>query len=91
MYNWYVWVRFIIFFTKNYILGPEITVTVNKSISHVVPSVNGSDHNIPAGPFIIETPALSSYSQQLWVIARIKTENTDGEYGYPNFNHSTLY
>lgn len=35
--------------------------------------------DIATGPFIMETPRLSTYNQQLWVIAVLRTENTDGK------------
>lgn len=33
---------------------------------------------IATGPFIMKTPLLSTYSQQLWVIAKLLTSNNDG-------------
>lgn len=42
-----------------------------------------SDFNrkdIATGPFIMRSPKMSTYSQQLWVIAKLYTENTDGMY-----------
>lgn len=40
------------------------------------PRVNTSE--VATGPFIMKTPLLSTYSQQLWVIAKISTSNNDG-------------
>ncbi|XP_043270978.1 transmembrane protein 181 isoform X2 [Venturia canescens] len=52
--------------------GPPITSTSEQK-AHV----NGSE--MATGPFIMKTPALSTYSQQLWVIAKFTTANNDDE------------
>lgn len=52
-------------------LGPPITSTSEQK-AHV----NSSE--MATGPFIMKTPLLSTYSQQLWVIAKLSTSNTDG-------------
>ncbi|XP_029042905.1 transmembrane protein 181 [Osmia bicornis bicornis] len=52
--------------------GPPITSTTEQR-AHV----NGSE--IATGPFIMKTPLLSTYSQQLWVIAKLLTSNNDDE------------
>ncbi|CAK9794583.1 Transmembrane protein 181 [Anthophora quadrimaculata] len=39
--------------------------------------LNGSE--VATGPFIMKTPLLSTYSQQLWVIAKLLTSNNDDE------------
>lgn len=52
-------------------IGPPITST-SEQRAHV----NGSE--IASGPFIMKTPLLSTYSQQLWVIAKLLTSNNDG-------------
>ncbi|XP_015116993.1 transmembrane protein 181 [Diachasma alloeum] len=52
--------------------GPPITSTTEHRAR-----LNGSD--MATGPFIMKTPALSTYSQQLWVIAKFSTANTDDE------------
>lgn len=31
------------------------------------------------GPFVMRTPLLTTYSQQLWLIARMETDNHDDE------------
>lgn len=51
--------------------GPPITSTSEQK-AHL----NASD--MATGPFIMNTPALSTYSQQLWVIAKLSTSNNDG-------------
>ncbi|XP_008552936.1 transmembrane protein 181 isoform X1 [Microplitis demolitor] len=52
--------------------GPPITSTVEEKAK-----LNATD--MATGPFIMKTPALSTYSQQLWVIAKFSTSNTDDE------------
>ncbi|XP_011499430.1 PREDICTED: transmembrane protein 181 [Ceratosolen solmsi marchali] len=52
--------------------GPPITSTSEQK-AHL----NTSD--MDTGPFIMNTPALSTYSQQLWVIAKLSTSNNDDE------------
>ncbi|KAF7987180.1 hypothetical protein HCN44_004040 [Aphidius gifuensis] len=52
--------------------GPPITSTTEQQ-AHV----NNSE--MSTGPFIMETPELSTYCQQLWVIAKLSTSNTDDE------------
>lgn len=49
--------------------GPPITSTVELNATHLVPKLNNSQ--MASGPFVLKSPALSTYSQQLWVIARI--------------------
>lgn len=55
--------------------GPPITSTTEQK-AHL----NGSE--MATGPFIMKTPTLSTYSQQLWVIAKFSTSNTDGKSFY---------
>ncbi|XP_015515822.1 transmembrane protein 181 isoform X2 [Neodiprion pinetum] len=52
--------------------GPPITSTTEQK-AHL----NGSE--MATGPYIMRTPALSTYSQQLWVIAKLSTSNVDNE------------
>lgn len=59
--------------------GPPITTTSEEK-AHV----NASE--TATGPYIMKTPPLSTYSQQLWVIAKLSTANTDGK----NFDHCTI-
>lgn len=51
--------------------GPPITSTSEQK-AHL----NGSE--MATGPFIMKTPLLSTYSQQLWVIVKLSTSNNDG-------------
>lgn len=55
--------------------GPPITSTTEQQ-AHV----NNSE--MSSGPFIMQTPALTTYCQQLWVIAKLSTSNTDGKHYY---------
>ncbi|KAG8227320.1 hypothetical protein J437_LFUL006761 [Ladona fulva] len=57
--------------------GPPITSTSEQKSSKLLPKLNGTD--ISTGPFIMKTPSMSTYSQQLWVIAKVSTENKDDE------------
>ncbi|CAG9857632.1 unnamed protein product [Phyllotreta striolata] len=63
--------------------GPPITLTTRVDGISLLPKGNGSitggSRNVATGPFVMKTPKLSTYSQQLWVIAKLSTENTDGE------------
>lgn len=41
---------------------------------------SANDKNIMAtGPFVMRTPLLTTYSQQLWLIGRMETDNHDDE------------
>jgi len=55
----------------NVFTGPPITSTSEQK-AHL----NGSE--MATGPFVMKTPLLSTYSQQLWVIAKLSTSNNDG-------------
>ncbi|CAB3364753.1 Hypothetical predicted protein [Cloeon dipterum] len=59
------------------IAGPPITHTIVQRSGQLLPKVNNSD--ISRGPFVMRTPALTTYCQQLWVIAKMKTANKDDE------------
>lgn len=63
------------------IIGPPITTTTAISAKSLVANTTSANmKNIMAtGPFIMRTPLLSTYSQQLWLIARMETDNTDDE------------
>jgi len=56
--------------------GPPITHTTVQKSSQLLPKINNSD--ISRGPFVMRTPALTTYCQQLWVIAKMRTANKDG-------------
>ncbi|CAL4158628.1 unnamed protein product, partial [Meganyctiphanes norvegica] len=49
--------------------GPPITATVEQKASLLYPAVNQSQ--LATGPFKMKSPPLSSYSQQLWLMAKI--------------------
>jgi hypothetical protein len=59
------------------VLGPPITSTSEQKASVLIAKQNASD--LANGPFTTMTPTLSTYSQQLWVIAKVTTGNKDGE------------
>ena len=39
----------------------------------------GGQARLGSGPIVLRTPALTSYHQQLWLIAKVQTDNVDGE------------
>ncbi|GAB6032821.1 hypothetical protein CHUAL_012023 [Chamberlinius hualienensis] len=57
--------------------GPAVTVTVTKYALNLEFPVNKSQ--LLTGPLIIQTPTLSTYSQQLWITAKILKESNDVE------------
>ncbi|XP_075751610.1 transmembrane protein 181 [Rhipicephalus microplus] len=58
--------------------GPPITTTVVRSASELgTPGENATKLNMATGPFVLKTPPLSAYSQQLWIIAQITTKEED--------------
>lgn len=61
--------------------GPEITLTKEISASSLIANTStANDKNIMAnGPFIMRSPLMTTYSQQLWIIAKMETDNTDDE------------
>ncbi|XP_019865171.1 transmembrane protein 181 isoform X2 [Aethina tumida] len=64
------------------ITGPPITSTVELDGKSLLPKDNQNHTNkkdIATGPFTMRTPPMTTYSQQLWVIAKLSTENIDGE------------
>lgn len=73
--------------------GPPITSTTEIDGKSLLPKENKSHMNpneIATGPFTMRSPPLSTYSQQLWVIAKLSTDNTDGSvinlfYDYKSF------
>ncbi|XP_050303960.1 transmembrane protein 181 [Anthonomus grandis grandis] len=60
--------------------GPPITQTTSIDGISLLPKLNNSNmvsrKDIATGPFIMKTPKLSTYNQQMWLIAKLKTENT---------------
>ncbi|CAH2009468.1 unnamed protein product [Acanthoscelides obtectus] len=64
------------------VAGPPITKTTVVDKSLLLPKTNSSNgykRDIASGPFTMRTPTMTTYSQQLWVITKLSTENTDGE------------
>lgn len=63
-------------------IGPPITSTSEVDASNLLPVDNSSKttYSLATGPFTMRTPAMSTYNQQLWVIAKLSTGNSDGKY-----------
>lgn len=61
--------------------GPPITQTTGISASTILANTSHArDKNIKAtGPFTMRSPLMTTYSQQLWIIAKLETDNTDDE------------
>lgn len=64
--------------------GPPITITneinANALFSNLSTTKSSQERNVMAtGPFIMKTPLLTTYSQQLWIIAKLQTDNSDDE------------
>lgn len=61
--------------------GPPITTTTTISATTLIKNTtNSNDKNIMAtGPFVMRTPLMTTYSQQLWLIGRMETDNRDNE------------
>lgn len=63
------------------ISGPPITSSSEVNALTVLANNNMTGPNdIATGPFTIKTNTLTTYSQQLWVIAKLSTNNNDGKY-----------
>lgn len=59
--------------------GPPITSTIEINAKSLLSKDNKSTPgDIASGPFTMRSPALSTYSQQLWVIAKITTDDREG-------------
>lgn len=54
------------------VTAKQILATTNVSRGGIIPSV-------ASGPFLIKSQFLTTYNQQLWVIAKLWTSNTDDE------------
>ena len=65
------------YFCCFFFTGPPITVTSQQSVSQNGGYLNGSDK--AAGPYVLNSPSMTTYHQQLWVIAQVITENKDGK------------
>lgn len=61
--------------------GPPITTTTMISAKTLIANTtSANDKNIMAtGPFVMRTPLLTTYAQQLWLIGRMETDNRDDE------------
>ncbi|XP_055551518.1 transmembrane protein 181 [Wyeomyia smithii] len=62
--------------------GPPITSTTMVTGSSLMPNTTGSGSGadyLANGPFVMRTPLMTTYSQQLWLIANIETDNNDDE------------
>ncbi|KAB0802999.1 hypothetical protein PPYR_05185 [Photinus pyralis] len=60
--------------------GPPITSATEVDGKSLLPKDNQTGSgSIATGPFIMRTPTMSTYSQQLWVICKLATDNNDDE------------
>lgn len=61
--------------------GPPITTTTTISATTLIKNTtNANDKNLMStGPFVMRTPLMTTYSQQLWLIGQMKTDNRDNE------------
>lgn len=75
-----LYMRFIYKNYKHYfVAGPPITYTSHIKGTALLQRLNLSSDMISKGPYIMKSPHFSSYSQQVWVIAVVQTDNTDGK------------
>lgn len=59
--------------------GPPITSTSEMVANILLPdNTSKSNYSLATGPFTMRTPAMTTYNQQLWLIAKLSTENNDG-------------
>ncbi|KAK7070453.1 hypothetical protein SK128_027559 [Halocaridina rubra] len=65
--------------------GPPITVTAKQKATQLTPSVNQSQ--LTSGPFVLKSPALSTYAQQLWLISKIIIDIEEDALPYTNPLH----
>lgn len=61
------------------VIGPPITKTTHVKGSSVLEAHNLSVDLMAQGPFPIQSPSITVYRQQLWVIAVVHTDNSDGK------------
>ncbi len=59
-----------------FISGPPITWTTQIQAKNL--PINATE--LATGPFGLKSPLLTTYHQQLWIIAEIETQNRDGIY-----------
>lgn len=51
-------------------------MTIEQSATEFIKNANQSQ--LAAGPFIMKSPSVSMYSQQLWVIAKVVMSKREG-------------
>lgn len=65
--------------------GPPITEETEVTAKQILAMTNSSRGgvgivpSVASGPFLIKSQFLTTYNQQLWVIAKLWTSNTDDE------------
>lgn len=61
--------------------GPPITSTTEVNASSLLSNTSAANdkHIMSSGPFIMRSPLMTTYSQQLWLIAKLETHNSDNE------------
>lgn len=61
--------------------GPPITTTTSIRANPLIANTTSANDKgyMATGPFVMRTPLLTTYSQQLWLIARMETDNHDDE------------
>ncbi|KAI4457487.1 transmembrane protein [Holotrichia oblita] len=62
--------------------GPPITSTTEidgKSLLTKDNRSHSTNNEIATGPFTMRSPAMTTYSQQMWLIAKLTTDNNDDE------------
>ncbi|XP_071051074.1 transmembrane protein 181 [Onthophagus taurus] len=61
--------------------GPPITKTTECDAKSSCDTTNKtiSPSEMATGPFTMRSPAMTSYNQQMWLIAKLATDNTDDE------------
>lgn len=61
--------------------GPPITKTTKISATSLLSNTSAANdkHIMATGPFIMRSPLMTTYSQQMWLIAKLETGNSDDE------------
>lgn len=59
--------------------GPPITAQSEIRATSLRPSLTAEELASASTPMVLRTPALKSYHQQLWIIAKVQTDNVDGK------------
>ena len=60
------------------LIGPPITETTHKNASELVPK----PESLQSGPFMIYSPSVSTFNQQLWLTAKIKTDFGESKFWF---------